>query len=591
MALDGAMISLLRRELAEKAVDSRVDKIHMPSREEIVIALHGPTGNFRLLLSAKGSGARANITAHAAENPKQPPMFCMLLRKHIGSAKLIDIRQPDLERILFFDFSGYNEFGDPVVITLALEMMGRHSNIVLIAPDSRIIDAARRIDGSISSVRLVLPGLYYELPPPRGRFNLLADRPADMVLATAGPDRDMSLGDCLMDILQGVSPVLAREIAFNCTGDIDTLCYSLTAEQKQALGDRLSALQATLRENNGTPVVLSEPEGKLRDITFVPVHQYGVRMGMTPCASYSELLDRFYSARDTADRFKQRSGDLLRLVTTRRDRIARRIAAQSQEIEESLGRDHLRYMGDILSANLYAIQPGMGSIVLDNFYDPGDSPITIALDPKLTPSQNAQHYYAAYRKADTSFKKLTELVREGELELAYIESVLDNLTRARSEEEYEAIRQELAENGVIRRRNMSKKQQKSKLKPIAYRSSDGFLIYSGHNNLENEAITFKDAGKQDIWFHAQKVPGSHTVVFTEGKSVPNKTLEEAAVIAAYNSRLRDSSKVAVDYTPVRNVKKIHGAGPGMVIYDPYETAIVDPDAVLVGRLEAAAKAK
>lgn len=576
MALDGAMISLLKRELCTNVVGARVDKIHMPSREEVIMSMRAQNGNIKLILSAKGTGARANLTSQSAENPKQPPMFCMLLRKYIGSSKITDIRQPELERILYFDFSGYDEFGDPTTLTLALEMMGRHSNIVLMAADGRIIDAARRVDASISSVRLVLPGLKYELPPPRGKYNLLTDEPGAIMNDIIESERAISLTDRIMELLQGVSPVLAREIAFEATGDVDTPTDALNDRQKNKLGEIFSRLHIILNKGEGKPYIITSGEGKPRDISFIPVNQYGESMASKEYPSYSELLDSFYSARDNADRFKQRSGDLLKLVATRRDRVARRIAAQAMDVEESLKRDGLRQIGDIISANLYSVKQGLSSVTLENFYDDGKQ-ITIELDPKLTPSQNAQTYYTAYRKADTTYKKLTELIKDGELELAYLESVLDSLARARFEEEYDAIREELAENGIVRRRNLGKKQQKAKMKPISYMSSDGFLILSGRNNLENEYVTFKEAGKRDIWFHAQHVPGSHTVVFAQGKSVPNRTLEEAAVIAAYNSKLRDSSKVAVDYTEISNVKKIHGAGPGMVTYNPYQTAIVDSD--------------
>jgi predicted ribosome quality control (RQC) complex YloA/Tae2 family protein len=578
MALDGAMISLLRQELWVRAEGARVDKIHMPSREEVVLLLRGPKGGERLLLSAKGSGARAGFTATAAENPKQPPMFCMLLRKHIGASRLVKIRQIGLERILFFDFSGYNELGDPTVLTLALEMMGRHSNIVLIGSDGHILDAARRIDASISSVRLVLPGLPYELPPPRGRFNLQTDRPEDIV--TALQDQSADLTDALMALLQGVSPILAREIAF-AAGGIDLPCRDLNPLQQARLTAKLAEVQRILRENTGTPVLLTDAEGKPRDMSFLPIGQYGDRLKSEFFPDYSSLLDRFYSARDTADRFKQRTGELHRLLTTRRDRVARRMAAQSAEVEESMGRDRLRQMGDILSANLYRVQPGMTHIRLENFYDPEGTLIDIALDPKLTPSQNAQRYYVAYRKADTTYKKLTELLREGELELDYLESALDNLSRADSEETYEAIRHELVENGIVRRRGKAQKPPKLRMRPLRYRSSDGFIILAGRNNLENEAITFKEADRSDLWLHAQRVPGAHTVVLAGGKPVPNRTIEEAAMIAACNSKLKNTGKAAVDYTLVRHVKKIPGAGPGMVIYNPYETAIVEADAAKI----------
>lgn len=581
MALDGAMISLLRRELEDRAADARVDKIHMPSREELVLLLRGQNGNMRLLLSSKGSGARAGFTDTVAENPKQPPMFCMLLRKHIGASRLIRVRQLGLERILFFDFTGYNELLDPTVFTLAIEMMGRHSNIVLIGGDGRILDAARRIDASLSSVRLVLPGLEYELPPPRGLFDISSDPIEEIMLMLR--QQKTPLSDTLMSLLQGVSPILAREMAFAAGGG-DTPCDMLTLQQLSALSDKLSEVQSVLRHGNGTPTMLVDDEGRPRDMSFVPILQYEGSLKAITYPDYSSLLDGFYSVRDSADRFKQRTGELNKLLTTRRDRVIRRMAAQKAEVEESLNRDRLRHMGDILSANLFRIAPGMSHIELENFYHAEGGIIDIELDPKLSPSQNTQRYYNAYRKADTTYKKLTELLREGKLELDYLESALDNLSRADSDEAYEAIRHELTENGIVRRRGSSKKQSRPKLRPLRYLSSDGFVILAGRNNLENEIITFKEAARTDLWLHAQRVPGAHVAVLTGGQAIPDRTLEEAAAIAACNSKLSGTGKVAVDYTPARYVKKIPGAGPGMVLYTPYETIIVDSDAARIEAL-------
>lgn len=584
MALDGAMLSQIAEELRRGILHSRVDKIYQPGREELILSLRGREGAYKLLISVNAGSPRIHFTNVAVENPKSPPMFCMLLRKHLSAGKLAGITQEGLDRVLRLEFDTTNEMGDPTRLTLYVEIMGRHSNLILVDGNGRIIDAIKRVDDEMSSVRPVLPGMHYTSPPPQPEKLSLMETTADAVLERLPQvEKDIELGKRLMECLQGVSPLLCREITFFATRGVETEAHGLDEEQKTRLRFYLATLIENMKAFRCEPMMILTPEGKPKDFTFVPVRQYGIAMLTRPYESYSLLLDSFYGERDAIDRMHQRSNDLLKFLVNTSDRIARRLESQRQELLESANREQLKNYGDLLSANLYTIQKGDSEAVVVDYYQEAMPEISIPLDKRLTPVQNVQRYYGEYRKADTAEKKLTQLIVSGEEELGYIDSVFDALTRTRSEGELMAIRRELAAEGYLKNYAFKNKKEE-KLPPLRFRSSDGFLILVGRNNVQNDRLTLKESRSSDIWLHTQKIPGSHTIIQTEGKPVPNRTLEEAAILAAYHSKARESSKVPVDYTPVKFVKKPGGAKPGMVIYETYQTAIVDPDGELVGRL-------
>lgn len=585
MAFDGMMLRLVKQEVERTLVGSRVDKIYQPAKEELILSFRSQRETYRLLLSARAVGPRVHFTELPVENPKQPPMFCMLLRKRIGSSKLIAVRQPGFERVLFLDFEGYNELGDLSVTTLAVETMGRHSNIIMIdAAEQKIVDAVKRISFDKSSVRQILPGLAYTMPPPQVRFPIDGDR-GELIETLRSSPRDIELSKLLGETLDGASPILCREIAFFATRGADRLVSELGGEEWKRLRFYLDGLAGVVQNGTPTPTMVLTPQGEPKDVSFVPINQYGSARMTRAYPSIGELLDRFYGEKDAGDRMRQRMSDFLKLIINRIERIERKLAAQRQELAECASRDELRMKGDLLSSNLTAIRKGDRSAMLTNFFDPEGGEIAIELDPLLTPVQNVQRYYKEYRKADTAEKKLRELIAEGEKELVYLDSVFDLMSRAATDAELSAIRTELAEGGYLRAgTGHGRKKAEEKLPPLRYRSSDGFLIVSGRNNLQNDRLTLRESRNHDIWFHTQKIAGSHTIVVTEGKTPPDRTLTEAAVIAAVNSKARHSGKVAVDYTEIRNVKKQPGGKPGMVIYDAYQTAVVDPDEELVRRL-------
>lgn len=582
MALDGAFLRLVKYEIEQALLDARIDRIYQPSREEIILAMRFRGGMRRLLISAGAMDARIHLTQRKPENPQSPPMFCMLLRKYLGSGKLIRIRQQGLDRILFLDFETVNEFSDLTVVTLAVEIMGRHSNLIVLNSEGVIIDAIKRVDLEMSSVRQVLPGMKYQLPPAQKRLNLVEDSPDEMVeRLKAGPDGELS--KCLMKVLDGVSPVLCREIAhFATRGEHRYLSEIQDEETFQRMRFFLSGLGDQLRDYTYKPTALLDLQGTPKDFSFLDITQYGTTMVNRYYETLGELLDAFYWERDVKERMRQKSGDLLRLLANTSDRVARKLEVRKQELARSENREQWRIFGDLLSSNLYRLEKGMREITLENYYE-DNAPVTIPLDPRLTPAQNAQHYYGEYKKAVTAEKKLTEFIAQGEEEAEYIDSVFDALSRATTERELSQIREELAQSGYVRRSSLRNKKPE-RLAPKKYRSSDGFTIWVGRNNLQNDQLTLKDAHNYDIWFHTQKIPGSHTVVEVRGEQPPNRTLEEAAIIAAYHSKAQHSSLVPVDYTQIRNVKKPPGAKPGRVIYSDFKTAIVTPDPELVQSL-------
>lgn len=586
MALDGITLSLIKKEIENTAVDARVDKIHQPSREELVMALRWRGGTGKLFMSAAAGAPRVHFTQAEYDNPKSPPMFCMLMRKYLCGARLTGIEQFGLERILHFKFATFNELGDPVTLTLAVEIMGRHSNIILVGDDGRVIDSIKRVTADMSSVRQVMPGMKYVFPPSQNKVDIFIREP-EAVTEAVKRGRDIPLSKALLEVVDGVSPIICREISELTESSVDPVISDMTPDQLGRLTEVVAELADRVKSGSTRPTMLVDKLGHPFDFTFMDITQYESEMSLKYFDTYSEMLDRFCSERGSADRMRQRSGDLFRFVMNLSDRISRKLDVQRQELARSADREELRIKGELIHSNIRLVEKGMTSVVLENYYDEGN-PITIKLDPRLTPAQNAQHYYVEYRKADNAERVLKGLIESGEREQDYIDSVFDMLTRARTESEIGAIRDELAEQGYLKNRRQANRKPE-KLPPLEYVSDDGFRILCGRSNIQNDKLTLKDSGKRDIWLHTQKIHGSHTIIVTDGTMPPPRTLEQAAVIAAYNSKARDSSMVPVDYTEVRNVKKPGGAAPGMVIYEHYKTAYVHPDAECVERLRAEKK--
>lgn len=582
MALDGIFLSLVREELGV-LVGGRVDKLYQPSREELLLGIRTRDGFYRLLINSAAGTARVHLTGESIENPKTPPMFCMLMRKRLGSGKLVDIRQDGFERILYFDFDAANELGDTVRLTLAAEIMGRRSNIILLDGDGKIIDSIKRVTPEMSAVRPVLPGMTYTLPPSSPRLDIRQLDEGQFFDMLAVFERKR-LSNALVQVIEGISPVFADEAVIFCAGE-DKAVSDLTDADKSRLFSYLTEQGERLKKRELCYTVLHTPEGQLKDFCFADITHFGSLMQVSRAESACELLDEFYSQRDRFERIKQKAQDMFRLLTSLSERIARRTANQRQELAECADREQLKICGDLVMTNLYAVQKGQTELRCVNFYGENNDDIIIELDPRLTPSQNAQKYYKEYRKADTAEKKLRELIVLGEEEQRYIDSVLDSLTRAETDSDITQLREELAEQGYIRRRGGKAKAERS-LPPLRFISDDGYTILVGRHNRQNDRLTLKDSQKHDIWLHTHDITGSHTVIITNGQTPPDSTISQAARLAAYHSKGRLSAQVPVDYTLIKYVKKPVGAKPGMVIFTNQRTLYVRPDGEEAKRLRA-----
>lgn len=581
MALDGAFLCAVKNELLP-LVGGRVEKIHQPSREEIVIALRTRQGGKKIFISANAGSARVHITENNVDNPQTPPMFCMLLRKHLGNGKLIDVRQDGLERILFLDFECVNELGDIVTVTLACEIMGRCSNLIMLSSEGRIIDSIKRVDEEMSRERMVLPGMRYTLPPRDERLNFLECEPEQIteMLSEAVP---AELSKALIRTFEGISPILAREWTFFAGRGAHIQSSEITQEQLDRLLFTIKRTKEQLISGECCFSAVSDKEGALKDFSFVRLSQFGTLMYTKELGSASELLDYFYSERDRVSRAKQRANDLFKLLVNLTERTSRRITAQRDELSACADRELHKLYGDLISANMYRISKGDSTALLENFYDESCPQIEIKLDVRKTPAQNAQHYYNEYKKSVTAEQKLTEQIEKGEEELQYLESVFDALTRAVTENDIIQLRLELQEQGYIRTVTKKGKPPKA-LPPVEYKSTDGYTILVGRNNVQNDKLSLKFAEKSDMWLHTQGITGSHVLICTDGATPPDKTIEEAAIIAAVNSKGRSSNLVPVDYCLAKFVKKPVGAKPGKVIFSNYSTAFVKPDAELAESL-------
>ena len=410
MALDGAFLRHIKKELEQKLIGARVDKIHQPNREELVVSFRGYDMACKVLFSARANSARVHFTSIPLENPKQPPMLCMLLRKKLQGSKLTAIRQPELERLLHFDFDSIDELGDHVTLTLTMEIMGRYSNIILTGPDGKIIDALKRVDAEMSSQRLVLPGLTYHLPPPQDKLCMLTAGTPELQEALKALPRDMELSKALLGVLQGVSPVVCREIAHRAGRGRELTAFTMDEEQRFRLGFFYQKVREMVIEAAGTPHMAVNPQKKPMDFSFLDVQQYGTSAVVRQGEGFSQLLDDFYREKDQQERMRVREQDLLRLLSNHAERLARKINAQRGELDQCAQREALRVAGDLLSANLYNIEKGASAVDLANFYEEDQPQVRIKLDPALTANQNAQKYYKEYRKAKTAEEKLTEQI-------------------------------------------------------------------------------------------------------------------------------------------------------------------------------------
>ncbi len=571
MALDGAFLYAVKNEL-DILINAKCDKVFQPTRDEIIIVLRTFSGTKRLLLSANANSARAHITELPLDNPKTPPMFCMLLRKRLCGGKLVSIRQNGLERIIFFDFECINELGDTEILTLAVEIMGRHSNIVLVDSNSKVIDSIKRIGADKSRIRLILPGITYALPPSDDKLSFIHDD-KNALAEKIKASKSALLSKAIVNSLQGVSPLLAREWAYTACGD-DKSTENVSFTEFENLLNSIENTKNALLDDKCNFCILADKDGNLKDFCFIDISQYGSLMDKLSQNSACETLERFYAQRDSDAKLKQRASDLFHLLNSAQERLVRKLTAQREELAECAKKDYYKLCGDLVSANMYRIQKGDSVLIAENFYSDNLETVKIPLDTTLTPAQNAQKYYVEYRKKSTAQSKLCEQISLGNDELAYIESVFDSLTRAENEDDIMLLRQELTNSGYLKPRKQ-KGLKPREMPPHKFTTSDGFEVLVGRNNVQNDKLTFKIAAKSDIWLHTKDIPGSHVIIVTNGREVSDTAIIEAAVIAAKHSKAKGSNQVPVDWCCVKYVKKPNGAKPGKVIFTHNKTVFVD----------------
>ena len=566
MAFDAFYLSAVLKELSA-LTEPRVEKIHQPARDTVILHLRHREGRCKLLFAMNPTAPRLHLTTASPENPPEPPMFCMLLRKHLSGGRLMGISQPPMERCAVFTFECMDEMGDLVQRKLIAELMGRTCNLYLLSPEGRIIDCLRRVGLDESAKRQALPGLYYQDPEPVTKKNPLVLTAECYVNLFSQPGADL-LAQRLMDELGGLSPLVCREAALYACGDVDA---RLENGDIAAISEKIAEF---FKENleNPTPYYYAQ-NGIPKQFAFCPIHQYG---DCTRAESFSGLLDMFYTVRDRNDAMRQKSQSVRKTVQNLCTRLTRKLAIQEKELEATFDRERLRQLGDILTANIHKITKGQTLVRVEDFYDEEMKEIEIPLSPILSPQQNAAKFYKDYTRMKNAEKELTRQIQLGEGELEYLKSVLEELNRADSDQALEEIKQELQAGGYLRADSGKKRVKTGKLPPLRFESTDGFTIYVGRNNRQNEELTFKSARKDDIWLHASKVHGSHVIIACAGQSVPDDTVTQAAQLAAYYAETTGGQNIPVDVTPVRQVKKIPNGKPGMVIYHTYKTVIVNP---------------
>ena len=576
MPLDAVCLQAVVAELAPQITGSRIEKIQQPARDQVVLLLRG---NRRLLLSAGGGQPRLHLTELPRDNPAQPPMFCMLLRKYLSGGIIESIQQAPLERVVTLTVSAADELGERSQFSLILEAVARRANLILADKDGHIIDCLRRIDFEMNPDRQVLPGLFYHLPTPPDKVSPFTVTEEEFAAFAAAAGEGAPADQWLVRTVNGLSPLVARELTFRTCGSTDALVTGHTA----ALWSAFAAWRDTVNEKHFTPAMLKR-SGVPMDFTYLHVGQYGGAAEEETYTSFSRLLDDFYEKREQAERVKQKGQDLVKTASNGAARLRRKIAAQEQELAESKNRDKWRVYGELITANLYRMERGMSRLTAQNYYDPDCADVDIPLDVRLSPQENAAKYFKKYTKAKTAEKYITAQLEKARVELTYLESVLQELTLAESEQDFNDIRAELIDGGYLRTKGRKQPQRPSK--PREFRSTAGLRILVGRNNRQNDRLTAKDAEKWDIWLHTQKIHGSHVILCTGGAQPDEQSLLEAASLAAYFSQAQNSTKAPVDFTQVKYVKKPAGSPPGFVNYTNYKTILADPSEELVKRLAA-----
>ena len=587
MALDGILLSKIVPQIAA-SLPCRIQKIYQISSQEILFQIHGSHGKQQLLISCHSEYNRMLLSDRSYPTPDEPGNFIMVLRKYLEGASFESIEQASLDRWCLFQVRRRNDLGDVETMKLYVELMGKYSKIILYDADGRILDALKRVDGDTSGKRQVLPGLFYRMPPPQDKLNLLEISQAGVAAAIRAAEEETGVDRWLLNHFKGLSPLVCRELACRACGETEKPMHALTDGERGSLADVLADFVQMIEENRLKPYLLTKrADGTVFDFTVMPVKQYGDLMQNTQADSFSQMLADFYEKKSNTERIRHHAANMTHTLQNARDRMRRKLAAQRKELSDSQNRDKFKRRGDLITANLYQIEQGARKVKVIDYYDPACPEVELNLDARLTPQQNAQRQFKLYTKAKNAEEHLTQQIAQGEQELEYLDSVLEAITEAENLTDLAQIHEELVKTGYLSAKQDKKKRRNAKPvqgKPFHYRTSDGFDVFAGKNNIQNDLLTLKTAFKRDMWFHTQKIHGSHVILVCDGREPTDEAMTEAAEIAAWHSQARGSSQVPVDYSQVRNIKKPNGAKPGMVIYHTHQTAYVTPDEKKIEKL-------
>lgn len=586
MPYDGLVTAAVCRESNEKIIGARIEKIYQPLKDELILIVSKPRSRYRLLISANAKNARMHLTETTKPNPAAPPLFCMVMRKHLEGGRITEITQPGLERIIHINVDTRDELGRPASKKIIVEIMGKHSNIILVdTQTNQIIDGIKRYSHAVSRHREVLPGREYLAPPKQDKvYPLGLDEERFFQLITAA-DLDLKLTDILLKTFSGFSPRICREIVYRSGLPLELKLNNCGEYDLRLLWQQFNDICTNTEQGNFSPTLVLNTDASPKDFAAFSLTQFAdlpVENG-----EMSAVLDSFYAHHDRISKMQAKQQSLLAVVNREINRLKNKLPKYRQSLDQAEKADDYRIYGDLLTANMYRLEKGMKEIELENYYSPNLEKVIVELDPQKTPAENAQTYFKKYVKAKKTSEAVKQQLIQALQELNYLEGVESSIQHADSLTDLEEIHNELAVQGYVKTAVEKKKKDKKrpdKPQPLCYRSSDGLTILVGKNNRQNDYLTLRLAKPEDIWLHTKDIPGSHVVIKTEAQTVPSSTLEEAAILAAYHSKAQHSSKVPVDYTLVKHVHKPNGAKPGMVIYENQQTVIVDPNEALVQKL-------
>ena len=586
MAFDGLVVHSICDELSSKLVGGKIDKIYQPENDEIVLHIRNNKENFKLVLSASSSNPRIYLSnTYKKENPINAPMFCMLLRKYIQSGNIINVSQVGFERIVKITIESLDELKTKTTKDLIIEIMGRHSNIILTHEEDKIVDSIKRIPPSISRVRQLLPGIKYNLPPTQDKINPLEELSIDK-FKNLIKDFDDSISKAIYSKFLGISPTISKEICFRCNLENSKSTYNLNDTDFELLYKEFKKIINNLKNSTYNPCLAIDPSiDKLLDFSCINLSLFD-NLKIIKNESISYIIENFYSNKDIKERINQRASDLKKSISIKLDRLYNKLKKQELELKESENAIDYKIKGELITSYIYMIEKGMEFVEVQNFYDENYSLIKINLNPNLTPSENAQKYFKKYNKLKHAKKEITVQIEISLEEINYLENIMLSIDNCENLDEFNDIKEELQKLGYMRGKVKSKKDKNTlTTKPNEFLSSDGFKILVGKNNKQNDFLTLKIANNDDLWMHTKNIPGSHVIIKSDGKEIPESTIFEGAILAAFFSKSKMSSQVPVDYTLKKNVKKPNGSKPGMVIYETNSTIYVTPNEELVVKLK------